>query len=112
MALRWLTFPDGPLERRTPRTLVSARALSTHLAATRERGYALDHEESELGINCIAFPLFLDWPRRPTGAISVSAVAMRTDLDRLEQEAEEIRSIIEEPFGPVTRPAQRAEGSA
>jgi IclR family transcriptional regulator, acetate operon repressor len=111
-AVRAFVRAHGPLVRRTPRTLVSARALSTDLAATRERGFALDREESELGINCIAFPLFLDSPRRPTGAISVSAVAMRTDLDRLQQEAEEIRSIIEEPFGPVTRPVQRAEGSA
>jgi IclR family transcriptional regulator, acetate operon repressor len=94
----------GPLERRTSNTLVSARALASDLAYTRARGYALDREESELGINCIAFPLFLDSPRRPTGAISVSAVAMRTGIDRLEQAAEDIRTIIEEPFGPVTRP--------
>jgi IclR family transcriptional regulator, acetate operon repressor len=99
----------GPLERRTSNTLVSARALATDLAATRARGYALDREESELGINCIAFPLFLDSPRRPTGAISVSAVAMRTGVDRLEQAAEDIRAIIEEPFGPITRPRDGAE---
>ena len=110
-AVREFIRRHGPLERRTGETLVSARALASDLAGTRERGYALDREESESGVNCIAFPLFLDSPSRPTGAISVSAVAMRTDLDRLEGAAEEIRAIVEEPFGPVTRPPGRGEDS-
>ena len=108
-AVRAFIKANGPLERRTSRTLVSARSLAADLAGTRARGYALDREESEPGVNCIAFPLFLDSPRKPTGAISVSAVAMRTGLDRLEESSEEIRAIIEEPFGPVTRPAAVAE---
>jgi IclR family transcriptional regulator, acetate operon repressor len=95
----------GPLQRRTKNTLVSARALADDLRRTRKRGYALDREESELGVNCIAFPLFLGSGRRPSGAVSVSAVAMRTDIDRLEAVAERIRSAIEEALGPVTRPA-------
>jgi IclR family transcriptional regulator, acetate operon repressor len=95
----------GPLERRTRNTLVSARALAEDLRLGRERGYALDREESELGVNCIAFPLFMDSGRRPSGAISVSAVAMRTDVVRLEAVAERIRSAIEKTLGPVTRPA-------
>ena len=94
----------GPLERRTKNTLVSARALAEDLRAGRERGYALDREESELGVNCIAFPLFLGSGRNPSGALSVSAVALRTDVRRLEAAAEGIRSTIEAALGPVTRP--------
>jgi IclR family transcriptional regulator, acetate operon repressor len=102
-AVREFVNRQGPLERRTSNTLVSARALAGDLRASRERGYALDREESELGVNCIAFPLFMASGRRPTGAISVSAVAMRTGVERLEAVAEQIRAEIEGALGPVTR---------
>jgi IclR family acetate operon transcriptional repressor len=103
-AVREFVARYGPLEKRTRHTRVSPRALGEDLRDIRERGYALDREESELGVNCIAFPLFLGSSRRPTGAISVAAVAMRTDLARLEAVAERIRSAIEKALGPVTRP--------
>jgi IclR family transcriptional regulator, acetate operon repressor len=106
-AVRDFVARYGPLQRRTKNTLVSARALADDLRSARERGYALDREESELGVNCIAFPLFLGSGRRPSGSVSVSAVAMRTDVDRLEAVAERIRAAIEEALGPVTRPAAR-----
>lgn len=111
-AVRGFIERHGPLEKRTRRTLVSARALAADFAETRERGYALDREESESGVNCIAFPLFLDSPRRPSGAISIAAVAMRTDLERLEARAEEIRALIEDALGPVTRPVLTAGSRA
>jgi IclR family acetate operon transcriptional repressor len=104
-AVREFVSRHGPLERRTKNTLVSARALADDLRVARERGYALDREESELGVNCIAFPLFLGSGRLPSGAVSVAAVAMRTDVERLEAVAERIRSAIEGALGPVTRPA-------
>jgi IclR family transcriptional regulator, acetate operon repressor len=94
----------GPLVRRTERTLIAPHELAEDFARARARGYALDRGESEAGVNCIAFPVFLDSPTRPTGAVSVAAVAMRTDIDRLEGAATGIRTIIEERFGPVTRP--------
>jgi IclR family transcriptional regulator, acetate operon repressor len=103
-AVREFVARYGPLEKRTRNTLVSARALANDLRMGRERGYALDREESELGVNCIAFPLFLGSGQRPSGAVSVSAVAMRTDVTRLEAVAERIRSAIEKALGPVTRP--------
>lgn len=103
-AVRDYVARHGPLARRTEHTLTAPHELAEELARTRERGYALDREESEAGVNCIAFPIFLDSPTRPTGAVSVSAVAMRTGVDRLESAATGIRAIIEERFGSVTRP--------
>jgi IclR family acetate operon transcriptional repressor len=93
----------GPLQKRTPRTLTTARALGRELAAIRERGYALDDQENESGVNCIAFPVFIGPRDRPAGAISVSAVAQRTPLEQLAAKAEEIRGVIEAGLGPVTR---------
>lgn len=93
----------GPLRERTPRTITTAAALERELSATRERGYALDDQENEPGINCIAFPIFIGSRDRPVGAISVSALAQRTPLERLAERAEEIRALIEERVGQVTR---------
>jgi DNA-binding IclR family transcriptional regulator len=91
----------GPLERRTEHTLVDARALARDLAATRKRGYALDREESEAGINCLAIPVFLLPSPVPSGAISVTALARRTPLRMLEDAAAEIRAIITRELGDV-----------
>jgi DNA-binding IclR family transcriptional regulator len=93
----------GPFEARTPKTLADADALAADLRTTSRRGYALDDEESEIGINCIAFPLFLGSPTAASGAISVAALRHRLDLEQLEPRAEEIRAIIHRHLGPVTR---------
>ena len=93
----------GPLERRTPKTLSDPSALRADLERTVRRGYAVDDEESEAGINCIAFPLFLGSPTVASGAISVAALRHRTTLDDLEAHAEEMREIIHDHLGPVTR---------
>ncbi|HXH97691.1 MAG TPA: IclR family transcriptional regulator [Gaiellaceae bacterium] len=93
----------GPLVRRTERTIVDAAALDAELETTRARGYALDDEESEPGINCLAFALYLDEPGRPAGAVSVAAVAQRTPLADLVAAAEDVRQLIEARLGTVTR---------
>lgn len=94
----------GPLVARTPHTLTTADQLHQALAAGREQGYALDLEENEVGLNCIAFPLFLDSPTRPTGAVSISAVTQRIDPQGLRDAAPHIRSVITERLGDVLSP--------
>lgn len=42
---------------RTPRTFTDPDALLAELAGIRARGYALDDEEQELGVRCVAVPL-------------------------------------------------------
>lgn len=41
-------------ERRTEHTLVSEQELLADLALVRERGYALDEQEQEIGVRCVA----------------------------------------------------------
>ena len=88
-----------PLEARTPRTLVTAEALADELAATRERGYGLDDQQSDLGVNCLAVPVFLDGPGAASGAISLSAVTFRCPLDRLIESEPRMREIIARQLG-------------
>jgi IclR family transcriptional regulator, acetate operon repressor len=92
----------GPFEQRTAHTLVDPAALLADLELTRTRGYALDDQENELGINCIAFPLFLASPSVPSGAISIAGLAHRTPLRSLEERAHEIRAVIHKHLGEVT----------
>ncbi|WP_432994342.1 IclR family transcriptional regulator [Dactylosporangium sp. CA-233914] len=62
----------------TRHTLSTAEALTAALADIRQRGYALDEEEQETGVRCVAVPLAA--PMRTWMAISVSGpVARMTD---------------------------------
>ena len=42
----------------TPNTITRKRALQTHLSEVREQAFALDREELELGLICVAVPVF------------------------------------------------------
>jgi DNA-binding IclR family transcriptional regulator len=48
----------GELTPRTTRTLTSAAAIRRELAAIPDRGWAVDREEGNLGICCVAAPIF------------------------------------------------------
>ena len=89
----------GPLEARTPYTICTADALADVLAEGRRNGFTLDRQENDLGISCIALPLFLDSPSRPTGAISISAVVSRAQPEDLVSWLPKIRKIITEELG-------------
>jgi IclR family transcriptional regulator, acetate operon repressor len=100
-----LTLPDDEavrrwaagrtLERRTARTLTTADALVAELARVRAEGFAVDDEENEPGIGCVAVPVHLAGPRAPSGAVSVSAVLYRTPLGRLVDAVPAIRAEVD-----------------
>ncbi len=92
---------NGPLAPFTDHTLTSAAALAADLQSVRQVGYALDREEHEEGINCLAIPLFLTSATVPDGALSVTAVAKRFPLARLESSIERAREVIKEHLGEV-----------
>jgi IclR family transcriptional regulator, acetate operon repressor len=85
---------DRPLETPTERCIATVEALHAELVRTRERGYALDDQEHEPGVNCIAVPAYLTSPTVPSGAISVSALAYRTPLRELVADVATIRAIV------------------
>jgi IclR family acetate operon transcriptional repressor len=87
--------PEQPLPQRTPRTLTGAEALAAELRTIRAHGYAVDDQENEPGIVCLAVPVFLTSPTRPSGAISVSAPVSRTPLATLVAAEAAIRATVE-----------------
>jgi DNA-binding IclR family transcriptional regulator len=65
-----------PLDRLTPSTLVTVAELEEDFARIRARGYALDSEEHEVGVGCVATVVF-DHAGEPVAAISVSGPTAR-----------------------------------
>jgi IclR family KDG regulon transcriptional repressor len=70
------------LERRTPRTIVDRNELERDLDTARERGFARDDEENEIGIHCVSAPIFNGFGE-VEGAISLSTPTSRVDEETL-----------------------------
>lgn len=62
---------NRPMTPMTEHTITTRPALEAELAKIRETGYAVDDEEIEPGLHCIAAPIF-DHRRRPVMAVSAS----------------------------------------
>jgi DNA-binding IclR family transcriptional regulator len=69
-------------ERFTHRTISNAEQLRAEIEKTRRRGYAVDDEEFEEGLRCIAVPV-LDGQRLPVAAVSVSGPSFRVTAQKL-----------------------------
>jgi len=87
--LAWL--PVGDVDAMLPDELVShdgrtvdREKLFVDLAATRRRGFAMDFEENERGISCVAAPVF-DHRQNVVAAISVAGPSARMQPFRLEE---------------------------
>ncbi|MDE2005281.1 MAG: IclR family transcriptional regulator [Rhodospirillales bacterium] len=72
------------LRRFTDTTLTDAAALRAALHQIRAQGHALDAEEMEVGLRCLAAPV-TDHTGRPFAAVGISAPAMRMAPDRVAQ---------------------------
>jgi DNA-binding IclR family transcriptional regulator len=70
------------LSRRTPATLTSPEALRAELRAIRQRGYAVDDEENEQNIRCVA-TVVPEAHGHPSRALSISTVTFLTDRTQL-----------------------------
>ncbi|SEQ83918.1 IclR family transcriptional regulator, acetate operon repressor [Loktanella sp. DSM 29012] len=79
------TIDGAPLTAFTLHTITDKDALLADLETTRDRGYALDGEEKNLGMRCIAATVF-DVNAEPVAGISVSGPTSRVganDIPRL-----------------------------
>lgn len=72
------------IESKTIHTITSFDKLKTELTEISKLGYALDNEENELGIRCIAVPVF-DYHDRPEYALSISTLSGRMPDTRLSE---------------------------
>src|SRR3954464_10779094 len=84
-----------PLVPRTSATLVTPAALHADLEGVRARGYSIDREENEVGVGCVALPVFVGPGPQPTGAVSVTSILRRTPLEALLERVDEMRAILD-----------------
>ncbi len=75
--------PDRPPEQLTVNTIAHLPALQAELARTRARGYALDDEESTVGLRCVAAPVY------GTGGEMVAAMSISMPISRFTPDRQE-----------------------
>lgn len=66
----------------TPRTITSPEMLQAHLEQTRRQGYAVDDEEYDFGVRCVAAPVY-DFSGKMIAAIGISGPSNRMSLERI-----------------------------
>ncbi|MGX1161369.1 IclR family transcriptional regulator [Arthrobacter sp. SLBN-100] len=88
-----------PLIAATQNTITSAQELHAAFNEIREQGFAVDDQENEAGINCIAVPVFFSSPAHPSCAISLSTLAHRTPLRQLGDAVGSIQAASGRPYG-------------
>jgi IclR family KDG regulon transcriptional repressor len=71
------------LHRYTPNTLVEPERIKEHLYRIRTQGYAIDDEEHELGIRCIAVPI-RNHLGKVIAAVSVSGPTLRMTREKMD----------------------------
>lgn len=76
----------------TSKTFTEAEQFLEELAQTRDRGFAIDDEENELGVRCVAAPIF-DHAERPVAAVSVSGPLLRFSMPELPRYGETINEV-------------------
>lgn len=83
------------LEPITGDTICDADVLRRELELIRQRGYAIDNMEHELGVRCVGVPI-LDRQGEVLGAISVTGTSLRFDQENTEEFARILRRHVQE----------------
>lgn len=80
----WRIIGQKGLPQRTPNTIVGSIHFLNHLSEVRDKGYALDNEENEPGVRCVAAPI-LDHRGQTIAAVSVSGSIASVDETSIEK---------------------------
>ena len=75
----------------SPNTITDLEQMHRELAQIRQRGYAIDDEEHELGVRCMAVAI-RNWQGKPIAAVSISAPASRMDAAMMERMLPKLQS--------------------
>ena len=73
----------SPMRKRTQKTVVDPKRLGQVLAQVRQRGFAIEDEESEPGIRVVAAPV-RDATGAAVGAIGIAGPSQRLTLEAIE----------------------------
>lgn len=91
-ATRRLLLGPEPYQRMTANTITGRAAMDNELQAIHQRGYALDQEENEPGLTCVAAAICGPGDR-PIAAISISGLSERMRSLDLAELGQQLRNI-------------------
>jgi DNA-binding IclR family transcriptional regulator len=86
---------SGTLVRLTPKTISDKNQLKLELSQIRHRGFAFDIEENNLGLTCVAAPIF-DHNGKALYGISVSGPTMRMNSNKLTKASRIVKDAADE----------------
>jgi IclR family acetate operon transcriptional repressor len=81
--------------RRTEHTLTTLNQLKREVELTVKRGYSLDNEEFNLGVRCLAAPVF-DADGTVIAAVGITAATVRFTKERIPEIAAKVRKVADE----------------
>lgn len=77
------------IEKLTKYTITDLGTMKKELEIVKEKGYAIDNEENEVGVRCIGAPVF-NMRGEVEGAISISGPTIRVTENNVEEFAKEV----------------------
>jgi len=80
-----LIFRESPLPKLTEKTITNYEAFREHLRDVAKSGFAVDNEEFEAGVRCIAAPV-KDYSHKVVASVGLSGPLSRFSLERIEKE--------------------------
>lgn len=93
-------YEGRELTRYTAHTITSLPELKEEIDKVRRRGYAMDHEEQEIGLTCIGAPI-LDRNHKAVAAISLSGPTSRMHTSDIEDRIEAVCNTAKEISGKL-----------
>lgn len=81
----WRYLSTEKLCPKTEHTITSAKLLLEQLATVKKEEYAVDRQENEVGLHCVATPIF-NREGKCIAALSISGPMNRVSLERIEEE--------------------------
>lgn len=75
---------NSQIKEHTQYTITGVDEIKEELKKIRERGYSVDDEENEIGVRCVAAPIF-NWKGDVIAAISISGPTMRVTREKVEE---------------------------
>lgn len=79
-----MIWENSIIEKRTEHTIVTLEHLLEELGEIHKKGYAIDNEENEIGVRCIAACIF-DYHGKARHAFSISAPSSRMSEERIKE---------------------------
>ncbi|MFP4016500.1 MAG: IclR family transcriptional regulator [Halanaerobiaceae bacterium] len=77
-------FAGQELKNYTPNTIIDKNLLQKHLDTVKEKGFAIDNQEQEMGIRCIGGPIF-NYDGKVIAAFSIAGPTTRMTMERVNQ---------------------------